>query len=179
MLKSTRIEFRPDWFKSGYYVYVLVAQHKTKGTFYYVGMTGDRNHKAARAPFYRMMGHFNTYNLKNKSNDSQLIKGLKDNLLIEEPKGKQNIRVSVEEVISLRQLSITAEFFQVDNFDSFDHKSKQQHVESIEQHLLLMMNETFPNKCFNQHQLNEKQRSDLIARGKAKEIYEQILATTK
>lgn len=45
------IEFNSEWFKSGYYVYVLSISHMEKGMFYYIGQTGDRKHIAAHHLF--------------------------------------------------------------------------------------------------------------------------------
>jgi len=64
---------KPEWFKMGYYVYVVVIKSKG-GMYFYVGMTGDRKHKIARSPFYRMSGHF----MLGKSTQNQIIKGLKN-----------------------------------------------------------------------------------------------------
>lgn len=67
------IDLNPEWFKPGYYVYIVRA-HRDEQTFYYVGMTGDRKHLVARSPFYRMGGHFT---LSESSTQNQIIKGLK------------------------------------------------------------------------------------------------------
>jgi len=65
------IYLKPEWFRMGYYVYVVVIKSKG-GMYFYVGMTGDRKHKIARSPFYRMSGHF----MLGKSTQNQIIKGL-------------------------------------------------------------------------------------------------------
>lgn len=67
------IDLNPEWFKPGYYVYVVEAKSE-KQKYYYVGMTGDRKHLVARSPFYRMGGHFT---LSESSTQNQIIKGLK------------------------------------------------------------------------------------------------------
>lgn len=98
-IDSYQITFDSDWFRSGYYVYVVKIEHYKKGTFYYIGQTGDRHHVAARSPFYRLMGHFNPYIIKNGT-DSQLIKGLLKLGLIETPEKPKNARICMEEAIA-------------------------------------------------------------------------------
>ena len=117
------INFNPEWYQSAYYVHVLTIVHKTKGAYYYVGQTGDRKHVSARSPFYRLMGHFNTYNFS-KSTDAQLVKGLFANNLIKEDEG-QSKRVCVEEAIVNKTITIQAKYFKLNDFDSLDHVAKK------------------------------------------------------
>lgn len=65
------MKLQPEWFRNGYYVYVVVVEYQEK-KYYYVGMTGDRKHFTARSPFYRMGGHF----MLGKSTQNQIIKGI-------------------------------------------------------------------------------------------------------
>lgn len=134
------INFNPDWFKSGYYVYVLKIEHKTKGIYFYIGQTGDRYHVSARSPFYRLMGHYNTYN-SSKGSDAQLINGLVANNIIKPTKEKSK-RVCVEEAIVNKTLAITANYFKISDFGKLDHQTCREMVEEIELKLI----QTFRSK---------------------------------
>lgn len=69
------MELNPDWFKSGYYVYVVTIHYKRK-KYFYVGMTGDRHHITARSSFYRMNGHF----IRGKSTQNQIVQEIENKL---------------------------------------------------------------------------------------------------
>lgn len=132
------ISFNPEWFNSGYFVYVIIINHTDKGTYYYVGQTGDRKHQSARSPFYRMMGHYNTYNL-GSGTDSQLIKGLINQKLIT-PTKEKSTRICVEEAIIDGRLQIKSQFFKLDEFNSADtfeiHREKRIFSEQVEQSII-------------------------------------------
>lgn len=130
-IKQMEISFNSEWFKSGYYVYVLTVEHKTKGIFYYIGQTGDRKHVAARSPFYRLMGHFNPYNIK-KGTDVQLVNGLINHKLIDEPSIDKNARICIEEAIESKLIKIKANYYSISDFDSTNHKTKRVFVEEVE-----------------------------------------------
>jgi hypothetical protein len=130
-LEHIPIVFNSDWFQSGYFVYVLTIIHKSKGTYHYVGQTGDRNHKAARSPFYRLTAHFRPY----KSTDNQLVIGLESKELIKLEEGKSK-RVCIEEAIASGVLVIKSDYFKIDEFDTLEHKSKTKFVEAVEQEII-------------------------------------------
>jgi hypothetical protein len=134
-IKEMEISFNPEWFKSGYYIYVLTVVHKTKGTYYYIGQTGDRKHIAARSPFYRLTGHFSSYNLKSGT-DNQLVKGLINNFLVETPSENKKARICIEEAIENKSVTITANYYAISDFDKSDHLEKRKFVEEIELALL-------------------------------------------
>lgn len=138
------INFNPEWFQSGYYVYVLKISHSSKGNFYYVGQTGDRKHVSARSPFYRLIGHFNTYNLR-KGTDAQLVQGLIKKELIEIPSENKKARICVEEAIVNKSVTITANYFNISDFNKTDHVVKRKNVEEIELALINL----FRTKGFN------------------------------
>jgi len=68
------ITLEPVWFEMGYYVYIVMMR-RDKEKYFYVGMTGDRQHETARSPFYRMAGHFSRLA---SSTQNQVIKALKN-----------------------------------------------------------------------------------------------------
>lgn len=135
-IKEMEIRFNSEWFKSGYCVYVISITHVSKGIFYYIGQTGDRNNKSARSPFYRLMGHYNTYGSKNFGTDAQLVKGLVKNDLIEKPSENKKARICVEEAIENKTITINADFFNVSDFNIAAHEAKRKNVEEIESALI-------------------------------------------
>jgi len=135
-IKEMEIRFNSEWFKSGYYVYVISITHISKGIFYYIGQTGDRNNKSARSPFYRLMGHYNAYGLNHFGTDAQLVKGLVINGLIEKPSDNKKTRICVEEAIENKTVTINADFFNVSDFNTTAHEAKRKNVEEIESALI-------------------------------------------
>jgi hypothetical protein len=130
-LKHIPIVFNSEWFLSGYFVYVLTIHHKTEGTYYYVGQTGDRKHISARSPFYRLMAHFRPY----KSTDNQLVTGLVTNSLIK-PTEEKSIRICIEDAIFNKAIEIKADYFIIEEFDKIEHKTRTKLVEEIEQEVI-------------------------------------------
>lgn len=127
-IKHTEIVFDAEWFQSGYFVYVLTIKHQTEGMFYYIGQTGDRNHEAARSPFYRLMGHYSPY----RGTDAQLVNGIFENKLVIEVEGKSK-RVCLEEAFCNKTIEVKANYFNVLKFDNSDHIDKRKLVENVEQ----------------------------------------------
>lgn len=135
-MEIINFEFSSEWFKSAYYVYVLMVQHKTKGFFFYIGQTGDKKYTSARSPFYRLWGHFNPYNSKSGT-DNQIIKGLlKYGLIIKED--KQSLRYVIDKAFENNDISFSAKYFKIFDFDNKGHKSKRLEVEMIEKHLIYL-----------------------------------------
>lgn len=130
-LEHIPIVFNSDWFQSGYFVYVLTIYHNANVTYYYVGQTGDRFHKAARSPFYRLMAHFRPY----KSTDNQLVVGLENKGLIKPEEGKSR-RVCIEEAIVNKDFEVKSDYFKIDEFDALDHQCKTKFVEAVEKEII-------------------------------------------
>ena len=150
------ISFNPEWFKSAYYVYVLKIVHETKGHFFYIGQTGDRNHISARSPFYRLMGHYNTYNFS-KGTDAQLVKGLFVNDLIKHTEGNSK-RVCVEEAIVNKVIILTANYFKIQNFGDVDHKLTTKTVEHIELKLIGLFRAKGYNLFNDENKIGDKKK---------------------
>ncbi|MDD3877840.1 MAG: hypothetical protein PHT69_14560 [Bacteroidales bacterium] len=173
-LENMVINFNSEWFQSGYYVYVLTIVHIAKGTYYYVGQTGDRNHTSARSPFYRLMGHFNTYNLRSGT-DAQLVSGLIKNDLIEKPSENKKARKCVEEAIVNKTIIITANYFSISDFNSIEHSSKRKTVEEIELSLINNFRLAKLNLFNDLNKIGDNKTStNLEAIRKAKNIFESI-----
>lgn len=130
------MELNPDWFRSGYYVYVVTIQYKRK-KYFYVGMTGDRHHLTARSPFYRMNGHF----IRGKSTQNQIVKGIEDKLGLE----------VTDELLA--QMSFIYYAWLLHPFhanDEQNHMSRRVYGEGVENALISIMRKNFgDNAVFN------------------------------
>jgi len=174
-INEMEISFNSEWFQSGYYVYVISITHRTKGKFYYIGQTGDRKHVSARSPFYRLMGHYNPYNLNNNT-DSQLIKGLINNNLIELPSKNKSTRICVEEATQNKSILINTNYFKISDFDENDHSAKRKNVEEIESALIKIFSDK-KLSLFNDPTKIGSQKivSNTESIKKAKEIYDKTM----
>lgn len=133
--KKIKINFKPEWFQSGYFVYIITIIHKDRGLFYYIGQTGDRKHISARSPFYRLIAHLRPY----KSTDNQLANGLITHHLVI-PTKEKSLRVCIEEAFTENTIEVYADYFKINDFDSKQHRIKTKFVESIEQSIIINMN---------------------------------------
>ncbi len=126
--EPTIISLKSEWFKMGYYVYVVVMTYR-KQRYFYIGMTGDRKHITARSPFYRMSGHF----MLGKSTQNQIIKGLRKQLGIEE----------ITDTL-LCEVEFTYYAYLLNEFDKTDEKGhhlKRKYGEQVESCLIAKMKE--------------------------------------
>lgn len=128
-IQHINFHYTPEWFASGYYVYIITVWHE--GDYrYYIGQTGDRNHLSARSPFYRLWGHFNPY----KSADGQLFQSLKEILRVDTRKISN--RVKVESSIASGIISIKADYFKIfdlpEQLTRAEHTQMRKHVEDVE-----------------------------------------------
>ncbi len=131
--EPTIIELQPEWFKMGYYVYIVVIEHKKK-RYFYVGMTGDRKYETARSPFYRMGGHFSQIK---SSTQNQIIKGMKNKLAIEDVES------------ALTEMRFTYYSYLIESFDRKDtstHHAKSKKAEQIESFVINKLKEEFTDE---------------------------------
>ncbi len=135
------IDLKPEWFKMGYYVYVVAMKFK-KENYFYIGMTGDRKHKTARSPFYRMSGHFS---LLESSTQNQVIKGIRRNF---------EVGTDIEKILG--EMKFTYYAYMITPFDKADtsnHDANRKHAESIESSLIHKMKDGFGSQfVFNKNQ---------------------------
>ena len=52
------IELTGQQFRRAYLLYVVEVAHNERGSYYYVGQTGDNRYVTARPAFRRLSGHF-------------------------------------------------------------------------------------------------------------------------
>ncbi len=138
--EPTIINIQPEWFKMGYYVYLVVMDYKGK-KFFYIGVTGDRKYKVARSPFYRMGGHFSQLT---SSTQNQLIQGIKARWAEE---------ADMEAL--LETIRFTYYAYCIRDFDKGDvtnHDIHRRHVEKIESYLIERMEKEYGKyHIFNKH----------------------------
>lgn len=139
------IKLEPEWFKSGYYVYVVVIKYE-ENNYYYIGMTGDRNHIVARSPFYRMSGHF----MLGQSTQNQIIKGIERKLEI-------NVK---EDSDLLCQMNIVYYAWLINPYEKDisekEHHSKRNIGEKIESALIAKCIDEFKEKYIFNENLSQK-----------------------
>ena len=153
--EPTIIELKPEWFKVGYYVYIVVIEYRNNN-YYYVGMTGDRKYETARSPFYRMGGHLSQLQ---SSTQNQIIKGLKEKLHI------QDIETA------LTEMTLTYYCYLIDSFFKGDlkvHITKRIRAEKIESYVIKKMRMQFKEEFIFNKQLSAKSYEEV------KDIAEQL-----
>jgi len=129
-MHSFEVSIKPDWITSGYYVYVVTIHYKGK-TYLYIGQTGDNNYHTARAPLYRIGGHF----AKGTSTENQIIKYFKRTVL----KGQELSPYELEQ--ELKSCALEYKFWKVCDYNPKDqkekeHKAKRMQVQAIEHYLI-------------------------------------------
>ena len=137
--EPTIIELKPEWFKPGYYVYVVAIIYRQL-QYYYVGMTGDRKYEVARSPFYRMSGHFNQLE---SSTQNQILKGLKE----------KTVGTDIDDVLSESKFIYYCYIIDEYRKDKLElHKEKRIKAEKIESYLIKKLKALFGEE----HVLNKK-----------------------
>jgi|25_taG_2_1085351.scaffolds.fasta_scaffold00433_7 hypothetical protein len=129
-MNSFEIEIKPEWLCSGYYLYVARITYKRQ-EFVYIGQTGDNNYHSARAPLYRIGGHF----AKGTSTENQIIKYFKKTVL----NNKELTAFELEQ--ELRKSSLKYTFFKIDDYSpkdskEHDHLNKRMRIQAIEHYVI-------------------------------------------
>lgn len=123
------IEINPEWFRHAYYVYFVTLLGDDR-KMVYVGMTGDRKHRIARSPFYRMAGHFNQLSA---STENQIIKGIRSAYNIDDQDQTGLVK-------KLERLKITYHAYPLSPFEfgvsKEIHKAYRQQAERVESWLM-------------------------------------------
>ena len=159
--EPTIIELQPEWFKMGYYVYIVVIEYKAK-KYFYVGMTGDRKYETARSPFYRMGGHFSQIK---SSTQNQVIKGL------------QNILGITNVESALPDMRFTYYSYLIDSFDRNDtsnHHVKRKKAEQIESSLISKMKTKFKDEFIFNKKLSRNNYTE--AEAISKQLFEDFIS---
>jgi len=129
-MNSFEITIGPDWITSGYYLYVVRIDYKQK-QYFYIGQTGDNHYHTARAPLYRIGGHF----AKGTSTENQIVKYFKSKIL------ENDNETPFELEQKLKKSSLKYKFWKICDYDPTDdkvteHKAKRMLVQAIEHYII-------------------------------------------
>jgi len=142
--KPITINIEPEWLSPGYYVYVVEMKTKDK-TYLYIGQTGDNNYTTARAPLYRLSGHF----VKGQSTENQIIKYLKATVAGE---GELN-NTQLDNLLT--QTRFSYRFWKLDDFDGKDHEAKRMKAQMVEHYLIYNLQRSKEFEVVNNPAKNE------------------------
>jgi len=134
MRDSFEIEIKPNWITSAYYVYVVTIIYN-ENTYLYIGQTGDNNYHSARAPLYRIGGHF----AKGTSTENQIIKYFKETVLAKQEIGAFELEQK------LKDSKLNYKFWSICDFDPNDskekHTEKRMKAQAVEHYLIFKLQE--------------------------------------
>ena len=135
-----KIEIDGRQFKTAYLVYIVKLTSQSRGPFYYVGQTGDRNYMTARPAFRRLAGHFSD---QGYSTENQIYRQIAVKILgIDAASAKQTFDQQTKDTVSDFLSSCKIEMFVhplanfLSNADLDSHKSNRQLTEKIENELI-------------------------------------------
>lgn len=132
-------------FKKSYLIYIVKLKHN-KSDYFYVGQTGDRNHKTARPAFRRLAAHLSDIG---KSTENQIYRRIARQILKLEFKDNEKFSNELKEKVSvfLTESKITMSVFPIKDFDSqiedLVHINNRKYVEDIEKALIRKMVDEF------------------------------------
>lgn len=133
-IKPVIIKLEKEWFRHAYYVY-FVSIVKDENKMLYIGMTGDRKHKTARSPFYRMAGHFSQLS---SSSENQVIKGLRKIYNIDTTNQQELVELLESCQIIYHAYPLSEFKF---NIDKSEHTERRRFAEKVESFLILALKE--------------------------------------
>ena len=130
-VETIKIKIESNWLRSGYFVYVAeIVYDKLK--YLYIGQTGDNNYHTARAPFYRISGHFS----KGVSTENQIIKYFKTKILCDVNVSKEYLeKALIDSEISYTFWKICDFYFNIDG-NEFQHQISTCKAQMVEQWLI-------------------------------------------
>jgi len=125
-----------EQFRNLYSIYIVEIESKGFDKYFYIGQTGDRAHKSARPPFYRLSGHLNT---QEKSTENQIYKGIVEQILKLNWEKKDEVKEKANNFLinSIITMTVYPIFEYKYNIESNLHKENRRKVEEIENLLLL------------------------------------------
>lgn len=146
-VRSIKIKIESEWLESGYFVYAVEIKYKGK-KYLYIGQTGDNNYHTARAPFYRISGHF----ADGASTENQVVKYLKSKILQNQDIDKANLEKA------LLKTEINYNFWVIENFDYADkagHERGRKMSQMVEQWLIFHLQDNKRITVLNERAVNE------------------------
>jgi hypothetical protein len=149
-------------FKNSYSIYIIEIEYNRINKYFYIGQTGDRNHKSARPPFFRLSGHLNT---QEKSTENQIYKGIVEQILKLDWNNKEDLRIKVNNFLinSIITMTVFPIFDYNYEIDVNLHKSNRKIVEEIENLLISEYIIKYDRKkILNKKYIQKKHYSDEI-----------------
>jgi len=168
-------------FKKSYLLYVVEIENKEKGSYFYVGQTGDRHHLTARPAFRRLAAHLSD---QGSSTENRVYRGIAVKILKQDSaKDKGAFSPEIKHLVSefLTNSKIKMHVFPIQDFlegiSGEDHKIHRDSVENIESNVISGIIRLFgEEKVLNK--INKKSKDKKVGDDKeiqkAEEIIEEI-----
>ncbi|MEB2777475.1 hypothetical protein SYJ56_19325 [Algoriphagus sp. D3-2-R+10] len=134
-----KIQIEGNQFAQAYLIYIIEVRHPNYDTHYYVGQTGDRNHRTARPAFRRLGGHLSD---QGHSTENQLYRAIVSKILgLEKPKrGKFDAEVKSQVSNFLKASTIEMHAFPLREFQDDCtpelHKENREFIEAVENEII-------------------------------------------
>lgn len=130
-----KIQIDGNQFEQAYLIYIIEVRHPDHESHYYVGQTGDRNHRTARPAFRRLGGHLSD---QGHSTENQLYRAIVSKILELEkpPSGKFETELKSKVSHFLRESTIEMHAFPLRKFQDDCtlelHKENREFIEAVE-----------------------------------------------
>lgn len=142
-----KIEIDGKQFQKSYLIYIVELKHRIKGTFFYIGQTGDRNYLTARPAFRRLAGHMSD---KGYATDNQVYRQIAVKILnIETASKKCAFPKETKDKVSnfLNESHIKMHVFPIKDFsrelNQNKHNQNRNYVENLEANIIQEMIEKY------------------------------------
>lgn len=129
-------------FEKNYLIYIIEVKHINKGSFFYIGQTGDRHFKTARPAFRRLAGHLSD---SGHSTENQIYKQIAEKLLKLKIEKKKKFSNNVKNKVSdfLIDCQIKMSVFPIIRFEDIikndEHTKNREYVENIERFIIVKL----------------------------------------
>ncbi len=141
-----KIPIKGEQFQKAYLVYIVKVTRTEKGSFYYVGQTGDRNHKTARPAFRRLAAHLCD---QGHSTENQIYRALAQKVLRHDVKEKKkfedNVKIEMSDFLMQSEIELFAYAIKTYNKapSTHDHHCDRKYVELIEKDIINYFREKY------------------------------------
>lgn len=134
-----KIQIAGNQFAQAYLIYIIEVRHLDHEAHYYVGQTGDRNHRTARTAFRRLGAHFSD---QGHSTENQLYRAIVSKILgLDKPlPGKFNADIKSQVSNFLKASTIEMHAFPLREFQDDCtpelHKENREFIEGVENEII-------------------------------------------
>ena len=154
-----KIQIAGNQFVQAYLIYIIEVLHPDYETHYYVGQTGDRDHRTARPAFRRLSGHLSD---QGHSRENQLYRAIISRILgLEQPMtGKFDAEVKSQVSNFLKASTIEMHAFPLREFHDDCtpelHKENREFIEAVENEIIHRLMTEFESKVLNKRTFKPK-----------------------